>query len=331
MSTIKRNPHLAISIPTYNRASFLEASLKEHIPILEKYGIPIYIFDNHSTDSTELLIRKYQEIYPLIEYFQHQSNIGAVKNVSYALLNTSEDFVWLLGDTYKISESAIKFVLNNLDHIDIFLFNLAGNRRATESQIYENRNLVLSELSGVASCLSSAVIKRKMLLSIHHKRFSGSYYPHTCYLFEIIAFNPFKLYWVQHISITIFKQKNLEKKNWSSSEKALEMGVEAWADFVFSLPQSYSIDAKVAAAKQFGIVSKLLSLKGILWMRAHNGLNFKQVKIYKHSIKLCISNSLKLYFIYAVCLVPRFVWGFLLKCYLKLPRHFHIESILHEK
>ena len=55
---MESNKQLSIVIPTYNRADFLDYSLKLHIPIVKKYNICIYISDNASTDNTKEVINK---------------------------------------------------------------------------------------------------------------------------------------------------------------------------------------------------------------------------------------------------------------------------------
>lgn len=313
---MKRNRKLGISIPTYNRAEFLDCSLVVHVLIAKKYGIPIYIYDNASTDGTNEVVKKWQAEYEFIIYFRHTENVGAIKNIEMAIIEPEEEFVWLLGDTYRIPLEAVEYVLAQENHTDVFVFNLV-NKLDLPSKKYKDRNVALSELSGLASCLSCSVFNNKSLSKIDFNRFSTSYYPHTCYVFEMIAFDEFTLDWVNEFSVEGLKPPGLKKSNWSATEKAIDIGVEDWLNFVMSLPHTYTIDSKIIAAKEFGVVSELLTFKGLLWMRANNGLNLLKLNKFSNSLELCISNSFKYYSLYFICLIPSKILKIMISQYLK--------------
>lgn len=312
-----KNNKLALSIPTYNRACFLDCSLALHIPIVRKQGIPIYIYDNASNDSTAEVVAKWQHEYEYIYYLRHNENIGAIKNIESAILGPEEDFVWLLGDTYLIPEEGINYVLAQDTINDVFIFNLV-DRLKIPSKIYIERDAALKDLAGVASCLSCTVFNRDSLKKIDIKRFSTSNFPHTCYVFEIIAFDGFKLSWVADFSIKGLVIPRLQKSNWSSTTKAIDIGVEDWLNFVMSLPQTYSIDTKVMVAKDFGLISQLLTYRGLMWMRANNGLSFKKLSEFKNSLRLCIGSNLKYYSLYIICCIPAAPLKNIINIYLKI-------------
>jgi glycosyltransferase involved in cell wall biosynthesis len=320
-SVLKTNPSLAVSIPTYNRDGFLEYSLGEHLPILEQYSIPLYVFDNHSSDRTESIVRNFQDKYPLLRYVRQKKNIGPLRNISEAYFTPSEEFVWVIGDTYKITSDAINFILTNLNGIDVFLFNLS-NVSSIPSQVFTERDQVLTQLSGIASCLSSPVFNREALHSIDKARYQNSYYPHTGYVFEILSSEHKRLYWVQHHSIYSIKGKNLSKRNWSAGDRALEIGVTNWANFIFSLPETYSFAAKLSATREFGKVSKLLTVEGIIWMRLNNGLNFARFYENRKAIKLCLNSYINYYLMQFLCLIPNVFWRIALKIYNRYNNNF---------
>lgn len=314
---MKRNTKLAISIPTYNRANFLDYSLKEHIPMVEKYGIPIYVYDNASSDNTNMVVEKWQKQYPFLIYHRYEDSIGALNNIVGAMKKPKEEYVWLIGDTYKIPEKGINSILDDEDNSDFFVFNLK-DKVEIHQKIYVNRNDVLKDLSGVISCLSCTVFNSKQLAKVDLSRFKESYYPHTCIVFENIAFRDFKLYWVGNLSITKLDTEGLKKSNWSSGPNAIDVGVEDWLNFALSLPQTYSIDAKLVAAKSFGLVSELLTIKGLLWMRANQGLNFNKLIQYRNSLKICLANPFKFNLLYLICLIPSKPLKFVINLYLSI-------------
>jgi abequosyltransferase len=60
------NPLISITIPTYNRAEFLDRCLAAHIPVARAHNIQIFISDNASTDGTESVVKKRMTEYPWI-------------------------------------------------------------------------------------------------------------------------------------------------------------------------------------------------------------------------------------------------------------------------
>ena len=69
-------PDLIVSVPTYNRSRLLDNFLEAHAALFARYDIPLYIYDNASTDDTEHVVRKWIEVYPLISYFRQPENLG---------------------------------------------------------------------------------------------------------------------------------------------------------------------------------------------------------------------------------------------------------------
>jgi|APSaa5957512535_1039671.scaffolds.fasta_scaffold125942_2 abequosyltransferase len=52
--------NLSIVIPTYNRADFLDILLEKHVNIFRQCDIPIFIYNNASTDDTNEVINKWK-------------------------------------------------------------------------------------------------------------------------------------------------------------------------------------------------------------------------------------------------------------------------------
>lgn len=79
-------PLVSICIPTYNRAQYLEKSLKSIVKEKSYLDgcVEIVISDNCSDDSTQELCMKYSENYDNIVYRRNSSNIG-YKNVAKAM------------------------------------------------------------------------------------------------------------------------------------------------------------------------------------------------------------------------------------------------------
>jgi len=93
------NEKLEIILITYNRKSFLEATLNqifsETSPIRD---LDIKILNNCSNDGTTELIEKYKELHPNIEHVIHNRNIGGNANIARAFEISKKKYVWVLCD-----------------------------------------------------------------------------------------------------------------------------------------------------------------------------------------------------------------------------------------
>ncbi len=91
-----RSPLFSISIPTYNRADgylrqTLESAVAQSHPDLE-----ILVSDNASTDSTEALVRSFDD--PRIRYVKHPRNIGHMGNFRFCHEGARGNYVLILHD-----------------------------------------------------------------------------------------------------------------------------------------------------------------------------------------------------------------------------------------
>jgi len=313
------NQRLAITIPTYNRADFLDYSLEVHIPIMQVHNIPIYISDNASTDNTQLIVEKWQQVYPYIYYHRNDENLGPDKNFEIALRRPKEDFVWLLGDTYYISFRVVSHVLEiviNNKNSDAIVLNLES-RLDIDDKVYTDHCLLLSELGGLMSCMSCLVYSKNIIRVSDFSRYYFSHFLQTGVLLEMLAKKEFSLYWLGSYSVLSINNKNLKKTNWSFTKSAIDVGVNDWLNFIFSLPVVYNLDSKNKAVKSFGIVSGLLTYKGILIRRPNNV--FSTVVVLKNIKNIFFSAGFsKIAFMLFLNFFPAifFVYLFNLRCLL---------------
>ena len=93
------NELLDIFIITYNRAAKLENTFKQIFsnssPIK---NFEITVIDNNSTDTTELIVQKYQKKYQNLKYTKNKYNIGGNANIMKAFLSAQKEYVWILAD-----------------------------------------------------------------------------------------------------------------------------------------------------------------------------------------------------------------------------------------
>lgn len=298
-----KNKLVSILIPTYNRADFLDYSLKIHIPLVKKYNIQICIFDNSSTDRTKEVVCKWMHIYPHLIYHQHETNIGGISNFEYALKYPQTDYVWLLGDTYQIQDGAIDYIIkiikNSPQKIDAIVLNLQKKIDIPTCH-YNNSNTLLNELGALMTCIAVSIFRKDMIKDDILRRYRSLWFTHTAIIFEDISNRDFLIHWAQEYSILSLEHPILQKTNWSHTRKAFEIGCEDWTNFVMSLPPSYTINNKMKCIMDFGKVSGLFTLKNLLLLRFQNILTYRLFKKYYPLFKLTIDFPLAVIFILSI-------------------------------
>jgi len=111
---------LTIFIPTYNRCNLLDDSLSIIVDEWNgldsdlKSKIEIVISNNCSNDDTEEVVKKYQEICPIIKYNLNKLNLGAEANIELGVQFTSHRYLWILGDDDHLERGALKVITNEL-------------------------------------------------------------------------------------------------------------------------------------------------------------------------------------------------------------------------
>ncbi|MFA6195044.1 MAG: glycosyltransferase [Sulfurimonas sp.] len=311
------NNQISIVIPTYNRADFLDYSLQIHMPLAKKHNVAIFIFDNASTDGTQQVAKKWMQEYPYLSYVRHESNIGAVLNVEFALKYPKTEFVWLLGDTYQIPENGIDSVLECINEtnqkLDVIVCNLE-NKLEIATKTYEDANSLLYDLGALMTCIAVLVLSKSVIEKGAFERFRATSFPHAGIIFEEIAKRDFLIYWMSKVSIKGLHRHNLKKTNWSHTPKAFEIGCEDWTNFVMSLPPSYRIDNKMKCIMDFGKVSGLFTLRTLLLLRALGILNIKSLKQFHYLLPLTI--DFPRLFLYGLSLIPKRVVKFVIFLYI---------------
>ena len=118
---------ISVCIPTYNRAIHLANCLHSLI-ICAENGVDdfeVCISDNASTDDTEAVVRRAQEVIP-IKYHRNSENLGIPRNFLQAVNMAEGDFAWLVGDDDIIMPTGIARLSRLIDEhprVDFFYVN----------------------------------------------------------------------------------------------------------------------------------------------------------------------------------------------------------------
>lgn len=302
------NPLLSITIPTYNRADFLDFCLEVHIPLARIHNIQIFISDNASTDSTKQVVEKRQQEYPLIQYKRNETNVGPDKNFELALTYPSTNYVWLLGDTYQIPPEGINQLLHFITKKNKIYAAIIIDvmKRASEipQQEYSDSNKLLSDLGWHMTCLATLVYSSDLISHANFERYQNSYFLQTGIILEYIANEDFLILWNQNISLKMLEHPQfLSKKGWYQQPIVFEIACTRWANFIFSLPASYDLEVKSKCILDHGYKSGVFSFKNLLLLRHSNILNYDIYKKYFHLLPLTMQYSR--FTIFLISVFPR--------------------------
>lgn len=307
----KANSLISITIPTFNRAPFLDACLEYHIPLAKKHNVKIFISDNASDDHTQEVVKRRCAEYSLIFYIRNQDNVGADANFEQALKLADTKYVWLLGDTYKISERGLDYLLDLLTLrpvvYDLIVFNWKNRVKDTVSQDYTDPNKILSDIGWHMTCLSVLVYRTDMLTVCNFKSYWDTYFIQTGIIFDYISSHEHLIHWNRDISVESLFIDGVKKNTWAKYR--FEIWFERWPKFIFSLPPVFLLSSKIKAIKDHGVKSKAFSIKNLLMMRFNNGLNLSVCKKYRYIMPLTISHSQALIF-FVISISPIFVIRF---------------------
>ncbi len=271
---MKQNTQLAIALPTYNRAEYLDLCLTVNLPMLKQWAIPLFISDNGSTDHTREVVEKHSLEYPFIHYYRNEVTIGPDENFEKVLCYPQTEYIWLLGDTYRLpSEEAIAVLLQSVMHesFDAFIFNVAGRASDIKEQVYTDQSKLLSDIGWHMTCLSSLVYSRHLLDNADFRRYHDTNFMQLGIILEYIANKPFRINWFPHYSVTGLAIAGAKKQSWEAL--TFDIWTKRWANFIFSLPPAYSLDSKLKCIMDHGLKSEVFTFKALTRLRKKNILN----------------------------------------------------------
>ena len=115
MPNITRRPLLSICISTYNRARWLEVSLRHLSSLIPEYSpnIEIVVCDNASTDDTPAVGEPYLSRQDFA-YHRNPQNVGMLGTLRGTALHDKGKYIWILGDDDLLRSGAIDRVVRTL-------------------------------------------------------------------------------------------------------------------------------------------------------------------------------------------------------------------------
>ncbi|HWQ27114.1 MAG TPA: glycosyltransferase [Chlorobaculum sp.] len=285
---VDSNRKLSIAVPTYNRVDFIDSFMSELRLCAEQHFVNVYISDNASGDGSKEILDRYAQESPHVRYYRNGATIGPDENFERVLGYPDTDYVWLVGDTYKIAEPVFNAVMAALeeDDYDAVLVNVEDRVVDVPEQVYTDRNRLLADLGWHMTCIGSMVYSKRLLQHADYQRYRDTNFLQTGILLEYIADRPFRIKWIPKHSVMGLKVPGVQKSSWQ--EQTFEIWTKRWANFIFSLPASYDLDAKLKCIMDHGVKSRLFTLSALKRLRRKNILNKEAYSRYSRYFRFTV-------------------------------------------
>lgn len=290
---------LTIAIPTYNRELILDEALCDLIPKVRKYGIEILICDNASTDNTRSIVEKYAATYSYIKYFCQEVNIVDKNFVTcYELSNTK--YVWLLGDSYRIFENSLDYILEILSsgNYEAVIINAFNRVKNIQSQLYDNPVSIIEDLGWHMGLLCSTIVSKPMVCEEMTRRYLETTFIQVGLFFEYLCINnQAKVWWIS--DNCIFSTK-ISKTSTSWLSRSFEIYGSGYMSFIFSLPSQIPFNSKLKCIKDHSDKVGFFEWRNLLYLRSNDWLNYKLFKQYRRYMPFLTRTPLVLLFLISI-------------------------------
>lgn len=299
------NSTLSIALPTYNRATFLDAALARLIPVIAPYDIRVFVSDNQSTDDTAAVVARHKAAYPLLDYGCNAENIGPDGNFEVALRQAPTRYVWLLGDTYEIAPDALRKVMATVDgkrSLDAIVVDVEGRAATTPEWLYTDRDALLADLGWHMTCMSALILNRDLIKNAAFERYQNTSFIHVGIIFDHIARHVPQVQWLNGSGVNSLRIEGQVKVSvWE--KRTFDIWVDSWTGFVLSLPAVYSLQAKLACIIRHGERSGLFSLASLVKLRGGSVLHTATIRHRWAALRL--ATGWRRFLILACAFVPR--------------------------
>ena len=124
-------PPVAICIPTYNQAPYLEMAVRS--ALVQTYPCEVWVSDDASTDQTPAIMARLLEQFPQIKYVRHGKNLGIQGNPCWVLQQPLTEYIVRLDSDDELSPDYVEKLLKAL-----LAHPSAGYAHAAVQEIDEN-------------------------------------------------------------------------------------------------------------------------------------------------------------------------------------------------
>lgn len=292
---------LVIGIPTYNRCIILEENLREMLPLLNKYNVHIYVYDDSPNDDTKNMIAAINKDcdQQMIYYHKNIPRLGHDKNCIKVLENTPGDYIWYLGDSFIISEEGFNKVKNLIDNEENDAIILTSNLKRTKlfpSKKYLSSNDFYREISWHATLTDVTIYNKNMINDIFSKikfdKYINSNFMQLAILLEGINKNNITITYLNNAVITL----NKKRKGSYWLKNSITTFCVDWYDFNMNLPLEYTIEDKKVAIANHDKYTRIFSSILTIYMYGSNFITLNQYYDNKEKCDACITTNRTMFF-----------------------------------
>mgnify|MGYP000978330062 CR=1 FL=1 len=200
---------LSICIPTYNRAEYLKRCITSIVSQdnFNSNEVEVLISDNASPDSTEQIVKLFQDKFSNIQYIKNEVNVGAERNILNLLNSFNGEYCFILTDDDMLLPNSLTKLTQTITHnseCSVFLssyevFLEKQKRLDTRHTFKKSQYIHKNEIKKIvrffnASSVASRICIKKEILDLEgFKRHIESMYP-CMYLVGYAALNGLAFY-----------------------------------------------------------------------------------------------------------------------------------------
>lgn len=185
-----KQPLLSICIPTWNRAKYLEISLKRirsQISSIEDGLLEIFVSDNCSSDATEDVVKRLIIDGMPINYNRNLENLGMDRNFLQCIQHAAGKYIMLVGDDDVFKDGAIAYLLHVLSQGDFGMLNVAAVKGREEMEVYNNPTDFLKRVSYWTTFISANIFRSDIVNAISNpEHYFQSYFLHIPYYIKAV-------------------------------------------------------------------------------------------------------------------------------------------------
>lgn len=288
-----KDPNLAISFTSFNRPEIFKENLHTILPLLKKYKVPIYIFDDSTNTAVENVYNEIQRDYSSIYYERNNKTLGHDLNALKAITKPSSDFVWYLGDSMVFDETTLDMVITNLQNAhdqDFIFLNSHSGRAFYEDLPSRNFYTFLVNMSWHLTLSGATIYSSKVISQLSEKKVSISKYKNFLQLGLIYEYYMEKksvnFVWLQNSNVS----PNVKKVTYWRY-KVLSVFCEDWHNLIVNSGVFDISDLKFVLMSH-SRETRLFSLRNIIAIKADDALHFGELyKNFSVAQKVFVCNA----------------------------------------
>ncbi len=272
-----KNPILSICIATFNRGTFIGATL-ESIVGQATDEVEIVIVDSGSTGHTAQVVQKYQQRFPRLRYVRQEENQGVDRDFNRAVELAQGDFCWLFTDDDLLKVGAIPkaleairqgygLIIVNAEVRGPDLTRVLRSRlhRINSDRVYKptENELLFTDVAYYLSFIGGVVIRKQLWLAREKEPYFGSLFIHVGVIFQ----SPLP----EDTLVIAEPLVSIRYGNAMWSPRRFEIWMFKWPDLVWSFPH-YSDSAKSRVWPR----APWRSIKALLLLRAEGAFSWRE-------------------------------------------------------